>query len=146
VITVAELHNLRDATYTISKSMWKKHTFPQSLWTMPGVYAVGAQGKVATGCRAVEALKLLHDMFYTFQNVRSARERVQKGVLASDSIKLRQQEATPRPPIVRAQTGVVQNGIPVWIAARHYLELTVSAITSVCSKGSLRSCFRQSER
>jgi hypothetical protein len=122
LVTVAELHNLRDAMYTMSKLMWEKHRFWESLWTMPGLYAVDADGRVANGCRAIEALKLLHDMVYNFQNVRSARERVQKGVLVSDSIRLRQRDPTPRPPAVRAQTGVVQNGMPVWIAERSYLQ------------------------
>jgi hypothetical protein len=54
------------------------------LSTVPGIYALGADGKVANGCRAVEALKILNDMFYQFRNVRLARERVQKGVLVSD--------------------------------------------------------------
>jgi hypothetical protein len=122
LVTVAEVHNLRDATYTMSKLMWEKHRFWESLWTMPGIYAVDADGRVANGCRAIEALKLLHDMVYNFQNVRSARERVQKGVLVSDSIRLRQRDPTPRPPAVRAQTGVVQNGMPIWIAERSYLQ------------------------
>lgn len=84
IITVAELHNLRDAMYTsASRTMWKRE-FGQSIWTMPNIYALDANGKVASGCRALEALKIIHDMHDLFQNVRFARERVQKGVLVSD--------------------------------------------------------------
>ena len=90
LVTVAELHNLRDAMYLgASEYTWKRE-LAQSIWTMPNVYALDADGKVASGCRAIEALKLIHDMHDTFQNVRFARERVQKGVLASEAFKQRQ--------------------------------------------------------
>lgn len=95
IVTVAELHNLRDAMYTTaSLGAWKRD-FGQSIWTMPNIYALGADGKVANGCRALEALKIIHDMHDLFGNVRSARVRVQKRVLASDLYK--QREANPAP-------------------------------------------------
>jgi hypothetical protein len=62
---------------------------------MPNIYALGADGKVASGCRALEALKIIHDMHDLFGNVRGARERVQKGVLVSDLIKKREQKPAP---------------------------------------------------
>lgn len=90
LVTIAELHNLRDSMYlSASQYAWKRG-LNQSIWTMPNVYALDADGKVAGGCRAVEALKLIHDMHDMFQNVRFARERVQKGVLASEAFKQRQ--------------------------------------------------------
>jgi hypothetical protein len=49
LITIAELHNLRDATYTSSRFMWKRKGFGQILWTIPNIYAVDANGKVADG-------------------------------------------------------------------------------------------------
>jgi hypothetical protein len=91
LVTAAELHNLRDAMYTSSRYMWKNQKFPQSLWTVPSIYALGADGRVAEGCRAIEALKIFHDMFQFPQNVQGARERVKKGVLVSDSLKPREQ-------------------------------------------------------
>jgi hypothetical protein len=95
LVTVAELHNLRDAMYTLaSKRAWKPE-FGQSIWTMPNIYALGADGKVASGCRALEALKIIHDMHDLFGNVRSARERDQKGVLVSDLIKKREESPAP---------------------------------------------------
>jgi hypothetical protein len=103
VITVAELHNLRDAMYTsASRFMWKNE-FGQSIWSMPNIYALDADGKVASGCRALETLKIFHDMHDLFGNVRSARERVQKGVLASD---LYQQRHETRPPVARSFVAV----------------------------------------
>ena len=95
VITAAELHNLRDATYTsASRHMWKNE-FGQSIWTMPNIYALDADGKLASGCRALEALKIIHDMHDLFATVRNARERVQKGVLVSDLYKQREGNRAP---------------------------------------------------
>ncbi len=96
LVTVAELHNLRDAMYLgASQYRWKSEV-GQSIWTMPNVYALDADGKIASGCRALEALKIIHDMHGLFQQVRLARERVQKGVLVSDLIKQRQENPAPR--------------------------------------------------
>jgi hypothetical protein len=95
LVTVAELHNLRDAMYTsASKLMWKPE-FGQSIWTMPNIYALSADGRVASGCRALEALKIIHDMHDLFGNVRNAREREQKGVLVSELIKKREENPAP---------------------------------------------------
>jgi len=122
LVTVAEVHNMRDAMYSISKSMWKRESFPKSLWTIPNVYALDPEGKVAGGCRAVEALKILNDMFFRFQNVRSARARVQKGVLVSDSARQRERDGSARPPVTRAQLMVNANQNPVPPAATRYLQ------------------------
>ena len=122
LVSVAELHNLRDATYTMNKSMWKKEQFPQSLWTVPDVYAVDAQGKVAGGCRAIEALRILHDMSFSYQSVLGARERVRKGVLVSDSVAPREQNSTPRPQTMRAELRATRDANPVRLAEYHYVQ------------------------
>jgi len=122
LLTVAELHNLRDATYTSVQFMWKRGGFTQQLWTIPSIYAVGADGKVASGCRAVETLKILHDMFYLFQNVRAARERVQKGVLASDLARQREQQRTDRPPVTRSRFIVSRDANPLLPAEVRYVQ------------------------
>jgi hypothetical protein len=116
LVTVAELHNLRDSMYVgASQYSWKRDQ-TQSIWTMPNVYALDAGGKVASGCRAVEALKLIHDMHDIFQNVRFARERVQKGVLASEAFKQRQlspaQSAKPMFSSVELHAISTRNPIP----------------------------------
>jgi hypothetical protein len=123
VVTVAEVHNLRDAQYTMNKWMWKKERFPQSLWTMPDVYAVGSDGKVAGGCRAVEALRILHDMSRFFKSVRSARERVAKRVLVSDLAGL-QKSANPRAQAVKSHLAVASaDPMPVRAAEYRYLHV-----------------------
>jgi hypothetical protein len=122
LITVAVLHNLRDAMSTTSQFMWKKEGFMQQLWTVPNVYAVDADGRVANGCRAVEALKILHDLFNSFPSVRSARERVQKGILVSDLVKQREQAATPRPQIERGELMAIRNANPLPAAENRYVQ------------------------
>jgi hypothetical protein len=122
LVTLAEMHNLRDAMYTLSRSMWKKEKFPQSLWIMPDIYALGADGKVAGGCRAIEALKILHDMFRFPQNVISARERVRKGVLVSDLAKQREKDAPARPQPARAELMAVRNENPMLRAETAYVQ------------------------
>jgi len=122
LVTVAELHNLRDAMYTGSKFLWKKGGLTQQFWTIPNVYAVDANGKVADGCRAVEALKILHDMFNTFETVRGACERVQKGLLVSDTVMQRQQGGSPRSSIVRSELRAVANANPLPAAEMRYVQ------------------------
>lgn len=122
LVTVAELHNLRDAAYTMNKRMWKKDQFPQSLWIMPDIYAVDAEGKVADGCRAVEALKILHDMSLSFQSVLGARDRVQKGTLVSDTVRQWQQNPPPRPVKARGELKAIRDANPVRLAEYHYVQ------------------------
>jgi hypothetical protein len=86
IVTAAEIHNMRDATFAVAEAMWSRGTI-QNAWTMPSIFAVGADGKVAEGCRAVEALRLVHDLDQQFDNLRGARDRLRKGVVASDAIK-----------------------------------------------------------
>jgi hypothetical protein len=87
LVTVAELHNMRDSTYAGASSFLWKREINQSIWTMPNIYALNADGRVANGCRALEALKIIHDLHDQFQNLRFARARVAKGLLASDVVK-----------------------------------------------------------
>jgi len=121
LVTLAEVHNLRDAMYTSNRYMWNKERFPQSLWTVPSIYALGADGKVANGCRAVEALKIFHDMF-RFQNLQAARERVQKGILASDLMKQRAQDPKPKPQSVQSHLAISKNANPVLTAEYGYVQ------------------------
>jgi hypothetical protein len=85
LVTAAEIHSMRDATFAVTEVMWSKGL--NQAWTMPNIFAVGADGKVAEGCRAVEALRVLHDLDQQFDNLRGARERLRKGIVASDAIK-----------------------------------------------------------
>ena len=86
LVTAAEIHSMRDATFAMGQVMWSRGTI-QTAWTMPNIFAVGADGKVAEGCRAVEAIRVIHDLDSLFDNLRSARERLRKGIVASDAVK-----------------------------------------------------------
>jgi hypothetical protein len=121
LVNVAEVHNLRDAMLTMSQRMWKPEGF-QQLWTIPGIYALSVDGKVASGCRAVEALKLFHDMSFSFQNIQSARDRVQKGIVVSEVSRQREQNPTPRPQQVKSSLAATTPINPVMMAERHYLQ------------------------
>lgn len=84
LVNVAEIHNLRDGYYATARVLWNRGS--QSIWTMPNIYEVGWDGKIADGCRAVEALRVIWDIANQFDNLRGARERVRKGILVSDSL------------------------------------------------------------
>ena len=80
LITVAELHSLRQGNFlAVTRVSWKRDV-SQSIWTMPNIYAVDTNGEIADGCRALEALKMIHEMHENFASVRFARIRVQKGI------------------------------------------------------------------
>ncbi len=87
IVSVAEIHNMRDGSYTVAQLMWARGT--QTIWTMPNVFALGSDGKVADGCRALDAIRLIHDLDDLFQNLRGARDRLQRGIVASEEIKNR---------------------------------------------------------
>jgi hypothetical protein len=85
IVTVAEIHNMRDGSFTVAQLMWARGN--QTIWTMPNVYALGSDGKVADGCRALDAIRVIHDLDDLFQNLQGARDRLQKGVVPSEEIK-----------------------------------------------------------
>ena len=93
-VTAAEIHNLRDADFAVSQLWWSRSN--RTIWTMPNVYAVGSDGKVADGCRAVETLRVLYDLDQLPDNLRSARERIRKGTLASDEIEKSLNSSAPK--------------------------------------------------
>lgn len=93
VVTAAEIHNMRDAERTVAQHLWARGH--QTIWTMPNIYAVGTDDKVAEGCRAIEAIRVIYDL-ERFQNLRSARERVRKGILVSEQVKNRRADSKPQ--------------------------------------------------
>jgi hypothetical protein len=117
-VSVAEIHNLRDGQYATARFMWSRGS--QSIWTIPNIYAVGPDEKLADGCRAVEALRVVWDMANQFENLRSARDRVQKGIVVSDMFKQQLEAPASRPTQsgVRIQVGVRDN--PVEVAEMRY--------------------------
>jgi len=102
LVTVAELHNLRDSMYVgASRFAWKRE-INQSIWTMPNIYALDADGKIASGCRALETLKIIHDMHDQFQNVRADSEGSSR--FGHRQITKSQSRTTPSTKICRSRT------------------------------------------
>jgi len=99
---------MRDATYAIGQVMWTQGT-NQTIWTMPNIYAIGPDGKVADGCRAIEALRVIYDLNMLFENLRSARQRMRKGIVASDEIGKRLENANPNQKTTARFEGRVDN-------------------------------------
>jgi hypothetical protein len=118
-VSVAEIHNLRDGYYATARLLWSRGS--QDVWTMPNIYAVGPDEKLADGCRAVESLRVVWDLANLFENLRAARERVQKGVMASDLFKqpLKAPASGQMGSEVRLQIGVRDN--PVEVAEMRYI-------------------------
>jgi hypothetical protein len=94
IVSVAEIHNMRDAQFTLARLMWARGN--QTIWTMPNGFALGSDGKVADGCRALEAVRVIHDLEGLFQNLRLARDRLQRGVVLSERFKKRAEEPRPQ--------------------------------------------------
>jgi hypothetical protein len=95
IVSVAEIHNMRDAEFTVAQLMWARGN--QTIWTMPNVVAVGPDGRVADGCRALEAVRVIHDLEDLFQNLQGARDRLRRGIVPSEEIKKRVGEPNPQP-------------------------------------------------
>ena len=95
IVSAAEIHNMRDGSYAGGQLMWARGI--QTIWSMPNVYALGSDGKVADGCRALEAIRVMHDLEDLFQNLRGARDRLQKGIVPSEEIKRRAGDPNPHP-------------------------------------------------
>lgn len=84
-VTPEELHTLRDSLNTSARLGWARYS--QNIWTIPNIYAMGQDGKVASGCRALEALRVVWDLGNEPENLLGARELIKKGVLFSDLVK-----------------------------------------------------------
>jgi hypothetical protein len=119
IVSVAEIHNMRDGSFTVAQLMWARGN--QTIWTMPNVYALGSDGKVADGCRALDAIRVIHDLEGLFQNLRGARNRLQKGIVLSEKFKKRVVEPSPQPhSTARLETHVDTN--PIRTAEQRYVQ------------------------
>jgi len=114
--SLAEIHNMRDGMYVFGRRIWGMGI--QSIWTVPSIQAVDSDGKLSQGCRAIEALKIIHALYFEPQSLQSARERVRQGYLPSDRVSLEQAK-------MPAKSGAVLVGRaysnPVQEADRRYL-------------------------
>lgn len=91
--TASEIHYLRDALYASALYFWETgHN--RSVYTAPNFCAVEPGGKVADGCRAIEALRILELLHRSGESLRGARAQVQKRALFSDSANFGQASTT----------------------------------------------------
>lgn len=120
LVTVPELHNMRDADLATGQFL-RRQGMNSSVWTISSIYAVDSEGKLADGCRALEALRILYDLDMSFDHLRGARERVRKGILASDEIKKRQEH----PPATQKTTAHLEIRVdnnPIRAAESRYIQ------------------------
>lgn len=118
LVTVSEIHNLRDAERTIAQRLWARGS--RTIWAMPNIYAVAADGEIAAQCRAVEAIRVIYDL-EGFQNLRAARDRVRTGIVVSKQLQHRSADSTNQPPrSVFIAAHVEEN--PVHAAERRYVQ------------------------
>lgn len=116
LVTVAELHNIRDGEFTAAKLLWARGS--RTIWTVPNIYATEPNGKIADGCRAIEALRVVYDL-EGFENLRTARERVRMGIVPSDIAK-RAVTAPKAKANMRLEAHLTRN--PVHAAEHRYAE------------------------
>jgi hypothetical protein len=126
LVTAAEIHNMRDAQFTAARVLWSRGQ--QTIWTMPNAFALGADGKVADGCRAVEAVRVMHDLDQLFQNLIGARERLRKGVIPSDEIEQRSADQNSR----RASTTVRLENASIYRSRSSCRTALCAGVRSTC--------------
>ena len=85
-VTAAEIHALRDMWYVTSQIAWIRGS--RNIWTIPNIYALGDDGKVANGSRALEVLNVLYQLSRQPEMLDRTREFLQKGQLWSDMFKI----------------------------------------------------------
>jgi hypothetical protein len=83
-LAAADVHYLRDAQYVSARIFWVRE---KDVWTIPGVFAVGPDGSIANGSRALEAIRLLWLLGSNEDDFAGIHAAAQKGVLFSDLIK-----------------------------------------------------------
>jgi hypothetical protein len=88
LITTTELHKLRAMDIHFSQHNWQMDV-TRSIWSMPNIYATDGAGGPADGCRALEALKLIHDLHEQFFRVHLARQNVGNAFNSADVLPTR---------------------------------------------------------
>jgi hypothetical protein len=120
-VSAEVIHYLRDGTYTTARLLWPRKEV-QTIWVMPSIYAAEPDGRVAQGCRALEAIKVLHDLAYEPENFQWARERARTGILFSDAIR-QDQKQPPRAERSRGRVTIhTAPPNPLMIAGRRYVQ------------------------
>lgn len=84
LVTAKMVYAERDISYTIARSTWRRD--PQ-IWTMPGIFALDAAGKVNPhGATALETLSVVDRFAMEPANIEGARRMARQGMLYSDVV------------------------------------------------------------
>jgi hypothetical protein len=117
MLTAADVHYLRDAQYVSARISWVN--YEKDIWTIPGIFTVGPDGKIANGSRTLEAIRLLWLLGNNEDDFPGIHAATRKGVLFSDLI---QQQAKSGSGQAQASFAVGRLvSFPVQQAAYHYM-------------------------
>lgn len=103
-VTAEEIHVLRDSLYVAAQVLWVRGS--QNVWTVPSIYAIGPDGKVAVGCRALEAERVLWQLASQPQVLEGTRVLIKNGKRWSDEVK-----NPSKPPAPGTAKGYVSAGL-----------------------------------
>lgn len=117
MLNASEIHYLQDAQYVSARLAWVG--YEKDIWTIPAVFALGPDGKVANGSRALEAIRLLWLLGSTTDDFAGIHKQVQKGVLLSDLIQHPEKPREPGTAEGHVTVGLVS--YPVQQAAFRYM-------------------------
>jgi hypothetical protein len=117
LLNAAEIHYLRDGQYVSARLFWARDE--QQIWTIPGIFALGPDGKVANGSRALEAIRLLWLLGSTTEDFSGIHTEAQKGVLLSDLIP--HPEKPPAPGTEKGYVTARTVSYPLQQAASRYM-------------------------
>ena len=82
IATPAEIHKIRDNGFTAAQRAWAAGNATR--WNIQNGYARAPDGKVAAGCRALEALLVIYNLGDPY-SLKAAREQIRKGVVQSNT-------------------------------------------------------------
>ncbi len=137
-VTAAEVHTLRDSYYVGSQLSWARDN--QNIWTVPNIYAIGRDGKVANGCRALEVLNILWGLTDQPEVLQGTRDLIKKGQRLSDMYK-----NPAKPPAPGSEksylTARVMPPNPVEQAAIHYMHDHGIGALNTAIEGLLKNLF-----
>lgn len=137
-VTMEEIHVVRDTYYVNSQLFWARGV--QDIWTVPNIYAVGPDGKVANGCRALETLSILWELGNQPELLKNTRELIKKGQRWSGIVK--NPSRPPKPGTVRGYlTAGMASPNPVQQAAYRYMDEHGARALDRAVEGLLKELF-----
>jgi hypothetical protein len=82
MLNAAEIHYVRDGEHLNARLSWNYGG--KDIWSVPGVFALGPDGRVANGSRALEAIRLLWNLGNGTADFAAIHTDTQKGILPTD--------------------------------------------------------------